>query len=83
MLCVSPDRRALLDAGGVPQRAGDLAYQVVRAADRFLSREGAPCFEDYAAAIAALEAAKLVLYRRHLGGDADDLVAQINALLTD
>ena len=65
---VTPEARSRLDAGGVPDDAGELNYAVTRLVDAFLVRQadeaGRLRYAHLNAAVGVLECAKLELYRR-------------------
>ena len=67
---VSPGARAAIARGSPPCTVGELTFVVYRAALLYLhghdSKLSAPSYADYAEVLAALEAAKLEFYRRHV-----------------
>lgn len=65
---VTPEARRRLDAGGVPDNAGELNYALTRLVDAYLARRseeaGRIRYAHLNEAIGVLECAKLELYRR-------------------
>ena len=61
---VSKEARSRIDAGGLPQDAGELNYVVTQMIDGYLCRKGGLRYAHINEVIGVLECLKLGLYRR-------------------
>lgn len=61
---IDRDARIRLEAGGVPETAGELNYAITRLVDEYLARAGRLRYGRINEVVGALECAKLELYRR-------------------
>ena len=83
---ITQDARTRINAGGVPQDAGELNYAVTMVVDAYLARaaasEGRTRYKHLNEAIGVLECAKLELYRRVAAPYEDQKIAESGDVYT-
>jgi hypothetical protein len=73
---VTQGTRKMLDSGLAPSDVGGLTYVFYKEAMRYLNNVTEPRYADFATVIAALEAAKLEFYRRHVANYEDEKIRE-------